>query len=207
MTKEVKAYRVKVSVKNNLLLNAIEEHGYKSVAEFSRAIGASHNSVGEIIAMRTAPIANTGGFTALAKKIMEALGAAPTDLWTAEQLNMRLRSNSAERVVDAEGIQAALGAPFEWAALPSPEEHMFNKERALVLDAIAEVGLTAKEREVIKKRFYEDVTLEDCAQVMGLTKERIRQIEGKALRKFRYKWKNALEEAALINNDEFGTWV
>jgi hypothetical protein len=32
---DTKAYRVKITVKNNLLLTAIEQAGYKSVAEFS----------------------------------------------------------------------------------------------------------------------------------------------------------------------------
>jgi hypothetical protein len=32
---DTKAYRVKITVKNNLLLTAIEQAGYKSAAEFS----------------------------------------------------------------------------------------------------------------------------------------------------------------------------
>ena len=36
---DTKAYRVKITVKNNLLLTAIEEAGYRSAAEFARAIG------------------------------------------------------------------------------------------------------------------------------------------------------------------------
>jgi hypothetical protein len=38
-TEDASAYRVKVMVKNNLLLSAIEAAGYKSVAAFSKEVG------------------------------------------------------------------------------------------------------------------------------------------------------------------------
>ena len=34
----VNEYRIKVTVRNNLILNAIENAGYKSVSEFCRAV-------------------------------------------------------------------------------------------------------------------------------------------------------------------------
>jgi len=50
--------------------------------------------------------------------------------------------------------------------------------------------LTAKEKQVIKLRFGldgapEGLTLEQIGQAFGVTRERIRQIEAKALRKMR----------------------
>ena len=71
----------------------------------------------------------------------------------------------------------------------SPEEFATNE---MLKDEIAEVLLTLTEREekVIRLRFgLEDGksrTLEEVGQMFGVTRERIRQIEAKALRKLRH---------------------
>ena len=71
----------------------------------------------------------------------------------------------------------------------SPEEYATNE---MLKDEISEVLLTLTEREekVIKLRFgLEDGksrTLEEVGQMFGVTRERIRQIEAKALRKLRH---------------------
>jgi RNA polymerase primary sigma factor len=71
----------------------------------------------------------------------------------------------------------------------SPEEYAINE---VLKDEIADVLLTLTEREeqVLKLRFgLEDGTcrtLEEVGQIFGVTRERIRQIEAKALRKLRH---------------------
>ena len=71
----------------------------------------------------------------------------------------------------------------------SPEEYTTNE---LLKDEIADILLTLTEREekVIRLRFgLEDGksrTLEEVGQIFGVTRERIRQIEAKALRKLRH---------------------
>ena len=84
----------------------------------------------------------------------------------------------------------------------SPEEYATNE---LLKDEISDVLLTLTEREekVIRLRFgLEDGkprTLEEVGQMFGVTRERIRQIEAKALRKLRHpsrsrKLKDYMEE-------------
>ena len=71
----------------------------------------------------------------------------------------------------------------------SPEEYATNE---MLKDEISDVLLTLTEREekVIRLRFgLEDGksrTLEEVGQLFGVTRERIRQIEAKALRKLRH---------------------
>ena len=71
----------------------------------------------------------------------------------------------------------------------SPEEYATNE---MLKDEIAEVleTLTEREEKVIRLRFgLEDGksrTLEEVGQIFGVTRERIRQIEAKALRKLRH---------------------
>jgi hypothetical protein len=121
----MKAYRVKVSVRNNLLLNAIEAAGYKSVAEFERAAGLAPSTASNLVSMRNCPIGQNGEFGRVAKIIMEVLGAAPSDLWTEEQLMLKLRTNVGWREVDMDigSFKALVKQQGEQiAALPSPED-------------------------------------------------------------------------------------
>jgi RNA polymerase primary sigma factor len=191
---DTKAYRVKITVKNNLLLTAIEQAGYKSAAEFARAIGLTDQEVSALVALRKAPINQDGEFSPNAKRIMEALGAAPSDLWTTEQLNMKLKRNTKEDFFSAPTIQAILGgnvAQLEGSVYEEsekPEEVLNKKELKAELKKVLGT-LTPRETKVLQLRFGLDGcgehTLEEIGDVLDIGKERVRQIEAKALRKMR----------------------
>ena len=191
---DTKAYRVKITVKNNLLLTAIEQAGYKSAAEFARAIGLTEQKVSALVALRNAPINQDGEFSLNAKRIMEALGAAPSDLWTTEQLNMKLKRNTKEDFFSAPTIQAILGgnvAQLEGSVYEEsekPEEVLNKKELKAELEKVLGT-LTPRETKVLQLRFGLDGcgehTLEEIGDMLDIGKERVRQIEAKALRKMR----------------------
>ena len=191
---DTKAYRVKITVKNNLLLTAIEQAGYKSAAEFARAIGLTDQEVSALVALRNAPINQDGEFSPNAKRIMEALGAAPSDLWTTEQLNMKLKRNTKEDFFSAPTIQAILGgnvAQLEGSVYEEsekPEEVLNKKELKAELEKVLGT-LTPRETKVLQLRFGLDGcgehTLEEIGDMLDIGKERVRQIEAKALRKMR----------------------
>ena len=61
------------------------------------------------------------------------------------------------------------------------EENLRNSTLERVLNT-----LTERERTVLKLRFFDLLTLEDTGKVISVTKERVRQIEAKALRKMRH---------------------
>ena len=46
--------------------------------------------------------------------------------------------------------------------------------------------LDEREQTIIKLRFMSDLTLDECSSIFHITRERIRQIEAKALRKLRH---------------------
>jgi RNA polymerase sigma-32 factor len=62
--------------------------------------------------------------------------------------------------------------------------------------------LTPREREVISRRFLTDerTTLADIGHTYGVTKERIRQIESKALAKLRDALAHRVETGGLLTN-------
>lgn len=189
MTKE-KPYNVRVSVRNNLLLQAIHDAGFESQAAFARHAGVSVVRMNALIALREAPIAKSGEFTALARNIMEVLGACPSDLWTEEQLTMSLRRNTASAAVDLAEMQCLLQTGKLPVEIEFTEEIVESKQFSeRVRELIFDGTLTAREAKVLKMRFgiecAGEFTLDEVAKSMYLTRERIRQIEAKALRKIR----------------------
>jgi len=183
----MKAYRIKVAVKNNLLLSAIEAAGFKSIAEFERSAELRNGAVQGLVAMRHCPIGQTGEFGRVAKVVMEVLGAAPTDLWTPEQLMLKLRTNIGWREVDMDigQFQALARQQGEQiAALPSPEDALLKIETARVVNDLLANRTKPKEEKVLRRMMSdEELTLEDMGKKLGVTKERVRQIEKRGLRR------------------------
>jgi RNA polymerase sigma factor (sigma-70 family) len=194
-------YRLKVSVRNNLILRAIEDHGYTNLNKFSKACEVPIGGLYGLVNLKDAPITTEGEFTKPARLLMEALGACPTDLWTPEQLTMRLKSNSVERELSKEALQIALQSDAK-SLLGIPYEGTFNAERAEIVKDVVD-SLTPREVGILNVRFglndEEELTLEEAAKRFGVHRERIRQIEAKALRKMRHpsisdKLKHLLDE-------------
>ena len=172
-------YRVKVSVSNNLLIRAIEDAGYKNQSEFARAIGCGTSYVNMLCGLRISPMTREGEFTKGANQVMEGLGACPTDLWTEEQLTMNLKRSSSWSVMDREELHV-----------------LMNGEQKSLLDSVAgqelkkamdesRKALTFREQRIIGLRFDDDKTLEEVGKEVGLTRQRVRDIEARALRKLR----------------------
>jgi DNA-binding CsgD family transcriptional regulator len=77
---------------------------------------------------------------------------------------------------------------FEYVECHSPEEELFKKQMAEIVGEMLDT-VTPREKKVLCLRFgiglTYDYTLEEIAVNFDLTKERIRQIEAKAIRKMR----------------------
>ena len=188
----VNEYRIKVTVRNNLILNAIENAGHKSVSAFCKSVGMAPQKVTEMIAMRKPPLNNNGEFSHMAKLLMEELCALPTDLWTAEQLTLKLKRNTAQRDVSAEGMRAALGTHaeemLELMKPDAPDEAVLKHEMVSVVEEQLE-SLSPRQALVLRMRYgigCEEHTYEEIGDKFDLTKERIRQIEARALRHLKH---------------------
>lgn len=188
----INEYRIKVTVRNNLILNAIENAGHKSVASFCRSIGVSPQKLTDLISMRKPPLTAEGEFSIMAKMLMEELCLLPTDLWTSEQLTLKLARNSSQRSVSAEGMKAALGMHaeemLELMKPADPEEVLFKEEMVSVVKDQLD-SLTPREAKVLRMRYgigCEEHTLDEVGFAFRVTRERIRQIEVSALRKLKH---------------------
>lgn len=75
---------------------------------------------------------------------------------------------------------------------PSPEELVARDDRNRQIRVLIKQALTPREEKVICMRYGLDngefMTLEEVGKYFGVTRERIRQVEAKALRKLRFKF-------------------
>ena len=133
------------------------------------------------------------------RKLVQELGREPTVEEIAKELNLPV-----EKIIEANRTAAdtlsldtpvgdeedtSIGSFVEDERTPGPADATSN---ALLAEALREIldTLTEREADVLKMRFgmYDGRThtLEEVGQIFGVTRERIRQIENKAIRKLRH---------------------
>ncbi len=133
------------------------------------------------------------------RKLVQELGREPTLEEIADELGLPI-----EKIVEANRTAAdtlsldtpvgdeedtTIGSFVEDDNTPGPAESTSN---TMLAEALAEIlgTLTKREADVLKMRFgmYDgrNHTLEEVGQIFGVTRERIRQIENKAIRKLRH---------------------
>jgi RNA polymerase sigma factor (sigma-70 family) len=184
----VDEYRVDVRVRNNLLLSAIENAGFSTVAEFCRELDLNPNSLSRMINLKDPPLLQDGTFSTTAQRILDYLGALPEDLWTQDQLFMSLESNKKTLTLDQTQLEVLTYGHSGHTPL-SLEEEVDKKK---IQDAVTEVlsTLTPREKKFLELRFGlggfdSELTLDEIGKVGDVSKERARQIINKALRKLK----------------------
>jgi len=194
MDDNVKDYNVTIRVKNNKLLKAMRQAGYSTVADFSRACGIPPGTIGLYLnlkraAMRygkqgNAKIDAEAEFRPTAIKMAEHLNVSPFDLFPFKFLEGHLEKNTVEREYAEEEVQYLMDNSED-----NPEQLLLSQDRDAILSKTLRT-LTPREERIIRSRFglggVGESTLDDLAKEFGVTKERIRQMESKALRKLKH---------------------
>lgn len=183
-------YNVKVTVRNNLILQAIRDFGYTNLNNFAKATGVSITGLYNLVNLMEPPIGVKGEFIKTAKDLMEVLGACPSELWTDEQLTLRLDSNRTERVMSKEALQVTLqSSARSLIGLDYPEQEMVEEDMARITKDKLD-SLTPREAKILRLRFGFDGgggrTLEEVGEIFKVSREQIRHIEARALRKLRH---------------------
>ena len=171
-------YRVKVTVRNDRLLRAIESKGYVAGQKFAEAAGVPYVTINNLISLKQSAIGSDGELRPAVEKLCAFLGAMPSELFTESALYHRLESNSVELSMDeAEAMQML--CPSE-----AIEQNQLSGAIERMLDSLPSRG-----RRMIELRFgigCKPHTLEEAGDVMGFGKERARRLEAQALRIMRH---------------------
>jgi RNA polymerase primary sigma factor len=185
-----KEYKIKVSVKNNLILKAIAAAGYKNVHEFAKFNDLNANGINSLIRFSQSVYLKNGEICSIAKDLLDALNLMPEDLWTPEQLNLKLDKNYVERELEQSELNILT---HEMKFLPSAESEVETKEFKQFINSLLDdsiVTLNEREQKVLKMRFgldgYEEHTLKSVGKELNITAGRVRQIEAVAIRKMRH---------------------
>jgi RNA polymerase sigma factor (sigma-70 family) len=120
---------------------------------------------------------------------------------------LKLRTNIGWRAVDMDigQFQALARQQGEQiAALPSPEDALLKIETTRVVNELLSNRTKPNEEKVLRGlNSDEELTLEDMGKKLGVTRERVRQIEKRALRRLRDPKNVAILEKAGLAPD----WV
>ena len=166
-------FNVKITVRNNRLLQAIRKK-YESVADLSRKMGRSQGAVNALVTMKIKPI-NEKGWTNLASDVAAMVGKEPVEIWPENLQDIRLSTSTSEFTIDMDGVKQIMSDN-------STEKMIAHSQVLQQLDT----RLNDTQKKVIDMRFYQKMSLEETGKVLGLSRERVRQIECKSLRRMRY---------------------
>ncbi len=178
--------RMEVKFRNNIILKMMEKRGIKSVAELCRGSDLEQNEVGKLINMRVLPLNQDGSWRAVAIRLADFFDCLPEDMFSEDQLTTRLEKNRS--FAEVTFAQVRVIAQQHEAEMMLPDKLAEATERKELIEYILSF-LDKRKALVLKLRFglgCDEHTLEEVAERIGVTRERVRQIENETLRHLRH---------------------
>ena len=179
-------YRLIIRVKNNLLHQLMLSKGIETQSALSRVAGICPKAVGDIANLKVGAYNADGTPSYATRKLCDYFGCLPEDIYPKEVLHVGIPKNVIERLVSSEQV-----AKYITQAESAPEALLeWSLDTEYFKDEIRK--LKPRSQRVIIARFYEDKTLYEIGEELGVTPERVRQMLQDSLKLLR----------ASISNDD-----
>jgi len=176
-------YRVKITIRNDRLLKAIEDAGYKSSREFAIYNAINYERVGRLIRGAEKPIDKHGNVTKNCSEILSLLNKTLKECFTDRQLE-GFKNSTFETKIDEIQLKQLVNP------VKNQEVKIIEQDVKSSLSEIFSKYLTPREEKVLRMRFGigldTDHTYEEVGLEFSVTRERVRQIEQRALRKMQH---------------------
>jgi DNA-directed RNA polymerase sigma subunit (sigma70/sigma32) len=182
MTKD---YRVEIKIRNNRLLEKIEDAGYKNISQFSKAVKVGADTIGKYINMQRAPIHKiTGEYSLPFMRVVDFLKCLPEDIFPKSRMSEPLKSNSVS-FKGNEGDIKNLTSSLASIATDPEKKMIVDEAHKAIQDSM--YALTPKQHRVLTLLYglngEEPKTFKEIGEEFGVTGQRIIDINKKALQK------------------------
>ena len=197
----MKDYRIKITIRNDRLLSAIEGMGHESVMSFCKKYDLPYTSTNDIISGKKPPLKDDGSLTTRCKDLLEILGIDVEEAFTERQMQGFSKTTFETKVKEKDLLQIVNPAKnLEIRAIESDVSSKINEIMSNCLSPREEKIIRMRYGINLEKHYY---TFEEIALKFQVTTERIRQIETRALNKFR----NIKNSRDLLNTGFYETFT
>jgi RNA polymerase sigma factor (sigma-70 family) len=190
-----KDYRVTIKVRNARIINALAEKGDVVGAVAAKKIGISYFKLLALSNLKLSPLDEGGNLIPEVLRLCDYTNKLPLDLFSPDQV-APLETNTAEIEMTADEVETLM---LSSSGTTNPEMLLANEQASQAINDILE-SLTPRENKVIRLRFginCDDHTYEEIGKIFEVSKERVRQIEAKGLRKIRHPFRKRTLELAV----------
>jgi RNA polymerase sigma factor (sigma-70 family) len=179
----MKDYRIKITIRNDRLLSAIEKAGYRSARQFALHNAMEPEKVGRLIRGVEKPIDKHGHITKSCQNILSLLNKNLEDCFTKRQLE-GFKNTTFETKIEEKDLKKLINP------IKSHEVKVIEQDVQLSLNEVFSKYLTPREEKVLRMRFGigldTDYSYEEIGLEFHVTRERVKQIAERALRKLKH---------------------
>ena len=179
----MKDYRIKITIRNDRLLNAIENKNIPSVRQFCKLYQLDYNRVVQIISGKVKPLNDLGRPISLVEQIIDILDISLEDAFTERQLKGFAKTNYEISVAEKELKQ--LVNPVK-----NQEQRLIESDVKISIQNAFSKRLNAREEKILRMHYGfnggREHTRKELSELFNVSISRISEIIIKAERKLKH---------------------